>query len=232
MFIGSIVNALSVMLGSILGAFLRNITEQTKETMTHGLSLAVIAISIQMAIQTASFILVIICICLGGMLGEFFKIEDRMNQFGLLLQKRFANGNGNFAEGFVTASLVYVVGSMGIIGAIESGITGSNHTLFMKAIMDGFISIVLTASLGIGVFFSAFAVLIYQGALTLLAYLIAEGLPNQLLDPLMNEISAVGGIIILGIGLNMLKLTTIRTSNFLPSMIVLILIMSIKYYFF
>lgn len=102
----------------------------------------------------------------------------------------------------------------------------------MKAIMDGFISIVLTASLGIGVFFSAFAVLIYQGALTLLAYLIAEGLPNQLLDPLMNEISAVGGIIILGIGLNMLKLTTIRTSNFLPSMIVLILIMSIKYYFF
>lgn len=232
MFIGSIANALSVMLGSILGAFLRNITEQTKETMNHGLSLAVIAISIQMATQTKSFILVIICICLGGMIGEFCKIEDRMNQFGLLLQRHFANSGSNFAEGFVTASLVYVIGSMGIIGAIESGVTGSNHTFFMKAIMDGFISIVLTASLGIGVFFSAFAVLIYQGCLTLLASLIAEGLPTQLLNPMMNEISAVGGVIILGIGLNMLKLTTIRTSNFLPSMVILVLTMTVDYYFF
>lgn len=155
-----------------------------------------------------------------------------MTNLGLLLEKRFARGNGNFAEGFVTATLIYVIGSMGIIGAIESGISGNHQTLFTKAVMDGFMSIMLTASLGIGVLFSAFPVLIYQGIITIFASFIVRYLPPELLDSIMTEISAIGGLMILAIGLNVMKLTKIRVSNYLPGIIVLIIIMIVQYYYF
>lgn len=232
MLLGSIVNCLAIMVGSFSGIVLRNITEQTKDTVTKGISLGVIALAIQMSLQASSFIIIIISICLGGMIGEFLKIEDSMTQLGLFLENRFARGNSNFAEGFVTATLIYVIGSMGIIGAIESGVTGSHQTLFTKAVMDGLMSIMLTASLGIGVLFSAFPVLIYQGAITIFASVIVRYLPKELLDSLMNEISAIGGLMILAIGLNVMKLTKIRVSNYLPGILVLIVIMVIQYYYF
>lgn len=230
--LGSLVNCLAIMAGSFSGIVLRNITEQTKDTVTKGISLGVVALAIQMSLQASSFIVIIISICLGGMIGEFLKIEDSMTRLGLFLENRFAQGNSNFAEGFVTATLIYVIGSMGIIGAIESGVTGSHQTLFTKAVMDGFMSIMLTASLGIGVLFSAFPVLIYQGAITIFASVIVRYLPKELLDSLMNEISAIGGLMILAIGLNVMKLTRIRVSNYLPGILVLIGIMVVQYYYF
>lgn len=230
--LGSLVNCLAIMAGSFSGIVLRNITEQTKDTVTKGISLGVVALAIQMSLQASSFIVIIISICLGGMIGEFLKIEDSMTRLGLFLENRFAQGNSNFAEGFVTATLIYVIGSMGIIGAIESGVTGSHQTLFTKAVMDGFMSIMLTASLGIGVLFSAFPVLIYQGAITIFASVIVRYLPKELLDSLMNEISAIGGLMILAIGLNVMKLTKIRVSNYLPGILVLIGIMVVQYYYF
>lgn len=220
------------MAGSFSGIILRNITEQTKDTVTKGISLGVVALAIQMSLQASSFIIIIISICLGGMIGEFLKIEDSMTRLGLFLENRFARDNSNFAEGFVTATLIYVIGSMGIIGAIESGVTGNHQTLFTKAVMDGFMSIMLTASLGIGVLFSAFPVLIYQGAITIFASVIVRYLPTELLDSLMNEISAIGGLMILAIGLNVMKLTKIRVSNYLPGILVLIAIMVVQYYYF
>ena len=230
--LGSLVNCLAIMAGSFSGIILRNITEQTKDTVTKGISLGVVALAIQMSLQASSFIVIIISICLGGMIGEFLKIEDSMTRLGLFLENRFARGNRNFAEGFVTATLIYVIGSMGIIGAIESGVTGNHQTLFTKAVMDGFMSIMLTASLGIGVLFSAFPVLIYQGAITIFASVIVRYLPTELLDSLMNEISAIGGLMILAIGLNVMKLTKIRVSNYLPGILVLIAIMGVQYYYF
>ncbi|MDT2736341.1 DUF554 domain-containing protein [Enterococcus pseudoavium] len=232
MLLGSLVNFLAIVAGSLSGIVLRNITEQTKETVTKGIALGTIALAIKMSMQTASFTIIIISICLGGMIGEFLKIEDSMTNLGLLLEKRFARGNGNFAEGFVTATLIYVIGSMGIIGAIESGISGNHQTLFTKAVMDGFMSIMLTASLGIGVLFSAFPVLIYQGIITIFASFIVRYLPPELLDSIMSEISAIGGLMILAIGLNVMKLTKIRVSNYLPGIIVLIIIMIVQYYYF
>ena len=232
MLLGSIVNCLAIIAGSFSGIVLRNITEQTKDTVTKGISLGVVALAIQMSMQASSFIVIIISICLGGMIGEFLKIEDSMTRLGLFLENRFARGNGNFAEGFVTATLIYVIGSMGIIGAIESGVTGSHQTLFTKAVMDGFMSIMLTASLGIGVLFSAFPVLLYQGAITIFASVIVRYLPKELLDSLMNEISAIGGLMILAIGLNVMKLTKIRVSNYLPGILVLIAILVVQYYYF
>lgn len=230
--LGSFVNFLAIVAGSLSGIVLRNITEQTKETVTKGIALGTIALAIQMSMQTTSFTIIIISICLGGMIGEFLKIEDSMTNLGLLLEKRFARGNGNFAEGFVTATLIYVIGSMGIIGAIESGVSGNHQTLFTKAVMDGFMSIMLTASLGIGVLFSAFPVLIYQGIITIFASIIVRYLPPELLDSIMTEISAIGGLMILAIGLNVMKLTKIRVSNYLPGIIVLIIIMIVQYYYF
>ena len=232
MLLGSVVNCLAIIVGSFSGVVLRNITEQTKDTVTKGIALGVVALAIQMSLQASSFIVIIISICLGGMIGEFLKIEDSMTRLGLFLEKRFARGNSHFAEGFVTATLIYLIGSMGIIGAIESGITGSHQTLFTKAVMDGFMSIMLTASLGIGVLFSAFPVLIYQGAITIFASVIVHYLPKELLDSLMNEISAIGGLMILGIGLNIMKLTKIRVSNYLPGILVLIVIMMVQYFYF
>lgn len=230
--LGSVVNCLAIIAGSFAGVILRNITEQTKDTVTKGIALGVIALAIQMSLQASSFIIIIISICIGGMIGEFLKIEDSMTRLGLFLENRFARGNSNFAEGFVTATLIYLIGSMGIIGAIQSGVTGSHQTLFTKSVMDGFMSIMLTASLGIGVLFSAFPVLIYQGAITIFASIIVRYLPKELLDMLMNEISAIGGLMILAIGLNVMKLTKIRVSNYLPGIVVLIVIMIVQYYYF
>ncbi|MEG2643704.1 DUF554 domain-containing protein [Enterococcus sp. 22-H-5-01] len=232
MLLGSVVNCLAIIAGSFAGVILRNITEQTKDTVTKGIALGVIALAIQMSLQASSFIIIIISICIGGMIGEFLKIEDSMTRLGLFLENRFARGNSNFAEGFVTATLIYLIGSMGIIGAIQSGVTGSHQTLFTKSVMDGFMSIMLTASLGIGVLFSAFPVLIYQGAITIFASIIVRYLPKELLDMLMNEISAIGGLMILAIGLNVMKLTKIRVSNYLPGIVVLIVIMVVQYYYF
>lgn len=232
MFLGTIVNSAAILLGSLSGALFRNISEKTRETVTTGISLGVLALGIQMALQTNSFIVIMISICIGGMIGEFLKIEDRMNQAGLYLEKKFANGNGHFAEGFVTASLIYLIGSMGIIGAIESGVSGDHQTLFTKAVMDGFTSIMLTASLGIGVMFSAFPVLLYQGALTVFASILVRYLPQDLMNLLMNEISAIGGVMVLGIGLNILKITQIRVSNYLPGIFVLVTILICQYFYF
>lgn len=232
MLLGSVVNCLAIIAGSFAGVILRNITEQTKDTVTKGIALGVIALAIQMSLQASSFIIIIFSICIGGMIGEFLKIEDSMTRLGLFLENRFARGNSNFAEGFVTATLIYLIGSMGIIGAIQSGVTGSHQTLFTKSVRDGFMSIMLTTSLGIGVLFSAFPVLIYQGAITIFASIIVRYLPKELLDMLMNEISAIGGLMILAIGLNVMKLTKIRVSNYLPGIVVLIVIMIVQYYYF
>ena len=230
--LGSVVNSLAIICGSLLGTILRNISEQTKDTVTKGIGLGVIALGLQMAIKTDSFTLIIISLCLGAMVGEGLKIEAGMNRFGLFLQKHFAKTNGNFAEGFVTSTLIFVIGSMGIIGAIQSGVSGDHQTLYTKAVMDGFMAIMLTASLGLGVLFSSLPVFIYQGLITLLASVLVSYVPHTLLTILMAGISQIGGLLIVAIGLNIMKLTKIRVSNFLPSLVILVLFLTLKYLYF
>ena len=230
--LGSVVNSLAIIGGSLLGTILRNISEQTKDTVTKGIGLGVIALGLQMAVKTDSFTLIIISLCLGAMVGEGLKIEAGMNRFGLFLQKHFAKTNGNFAEGFVTSTLIFVIGSMGIIGAIQSGVSGDHQTLYTKAVMDGFMAIMLTASLGLGVLFSSLPVFIYQGLITLLASVLVSYVPHTLLTILMAGISQIGGLLIVAIGLNIMKLTKIRVSNFLPSLVILVLFLTLKYLYF
>lgn len=230
--LGSLVNGLAIIFGSLTGSILRNISEKTKDTVTKGISLGVIVLGIQMSFKTTSFIAILISLCLGAMIGEGLKIEDRMNQFGLYLEKRYAKKNSNFAEGFVTATLIFLIGSMGIIGAIESGVSLNHQTLLTKSVMDGFMSIMLTATLGVGVLFSAVPVFLYQGLIAILASVIMRYIPKELLDMLMIEISAIGGLMIFAIGLNIIGLTKIRVSNYLPGLIILIGIVSVHYYYF
>ncbi|MFD0897455.1 DUF554 domain-containing protein [Loigolactobacillus binensis] len=230
--LGSIVNGLAIVGGSLAGTVLRNISEQTKDTVTKGIGIGVIVLGLQMALKTNSFILILISLCLGALLGEGLKIETGMNRFGLFLQNHFAKNNSNFAEGFVTSTLIFVIGSMGIIGAIQSGVSGNNQTLYTKAVMDGFMAVMLTASLGLGVLFSSFPVFIYQGLITLLASVFVSYVPQALLTILMAGISQIGGLLIIAIGLNIMKLTKIRVSNFLPSLIILIIFQSVQYLYF
>lgn len=228
--LGSLVNGLAIIFGSLLGAVLRNISEQMKDTVTKGIGLGVVVLGVQMAFKTSSFIVILISLCLGAMLGELFGIEDKMNDLGLKLEKRFAKPGSNFAEGFVTASLIFMIGSMGIIGAIESGVANNHQTLFTKAVMDGFLSIMLTATLGVGVLFSAVPVFLYQGIIAFLASILMRYIPKELLDVLMMEISAIGGLMILGIGLNIMGISKIRVSNFLPGILILISIVLVQFY--
>ncbi|WP_086313527.1 hypothetical protein A5821_001037 [Enterococcus sp. 7F3_DIV0205] len=228
--LGSLVNGLAIIFGSLLGAVLRNISEQMKDTVTKGIGLGVVVLGVQMAFKTSSFIVILISLCLGAMLGELLGIEDKMNDLGLKLEKRFAKPGSNFAEGFVTASLIFMIGSMGIIGAIESGVANNHQTLFTKAVMDGFLSIMLTATLGVGVLFSAVPVFLYQGIIAFLASILMRYIPKELLDVLMMEISAIGGLMILGIGLNIMGISKIRVSNFLPGILILISIVLVQFY--
>lgn len=228
--VGSLVNGLAIILGSLLGAMLRNISEQMKDTVTKCIGLGVLILGIQMAFKTSSFIVILISLCLGAMLGEAIGIEHKMNNFGLKLEKRYTKPGSNFADGFVTASLIFLIGSMGIIGAIESGVANNHQTLFTKAVMDGFMSIMLTATLGIGVLFSAVPVFLYQGLIAVFASVLMRYIPKELLDLLMGEISAIGGLMIFAIGLNIMDITKIRVSNYLPGILILIGIVTIQFY--
>jgi len=226
---GVFINGLAIVMGSLTGVLLRNISEEMKETVTKGIGLGVIALGIQMAISTQSFTLIMISLSIGALIGEALKIETYMNKIGLFLQKRFSKSETSFAEGFVTASLIFVIGSLGIVGAIQSGATGNHETLYTKAVMDGFTAIMLTASFGYGVLFSFIPVVLYQGSIAILANFLVQLIPANFMDQLMNEISAIGGLMILGIGLNLLQLTKLRVSNFLPGIIILILFLSLKF---
>ncbi|WP_206911540.1 hypothetical protein IGL98_002134 [Enterococcus sp. DIV0840] len=228
--LGSLVNGVTIIIGSLLGAVLRNISEQMKDTVTKGIGLGVLVLGIQMAFKTSSFIVILISLCLGAMVGEGIGIEDKMNEFGLKLEKRYAKPGSNFADGFVTASLIFLIGSMGIIGAIESGVANNHQTLFTKAVMDGFMSIMLTATLGVGVLFSAVPVFLYQGTIAVFASVLMRYIPKELLDLLMGEISAIGGLMIFAIGLNIMSITKIRVSNYLPAILILIGIITVKFY--
>lgn len=230
--LGTIVNCAAIVAGSLAGTFLRNLKKDTQETVTRGIGLGVIALGIQMAIQNESFILILISLCLGAMVGEFLGIENQMKRLGLFLEKRFAKPGSNFAEGFVTATLIFLIGSMAIIGAIESGVSNNHQILFTKSVMDGFMAIMLTASLGVDVLFSAVPVLVYQGLITIFSSFLMSYIPNELLEVLMTEISAIGGLMILAIGFNILGIVKIRVSNYLPGLLFLILFVSLGYYYF
>lgn len=231
---GSIVNIVLIIVGTLIGRFLSNIPERMKETVMYGIGLAVVAIGIQMTFESNQILIVIISIVLGAVIGEWMDLDGKINSLGKWLEEKLPSkkeGPG-IAQGFVTATLIFVVGSMAILGAIDSGLRNEHDVLIMKGILDGFTSIILSSTLGIGVIFSAIPVFLYQAIITLLSTQISRFVPDILLDSFIAEMTAIGGLMIVGIGLNLIGITKIRVANLIPGIGVVAVIVTIVHVLF
>ena len=217
--LGTIVNTIAILFGGVLGLLFGGaLPEKIKKTVIQGIGLSVLLIGGSMALQTKNPLVVISSLVLGGILGEWIDIELRLQHLGQFLERRFTKrGQENeFTKAFVTSSLIYCVGAMAIMGSLESGLTGNNNILFAKSMLDGITSIVFASSMGIGVLASAVPVLIYQGAITSAAGSLQGVLSSQVIA----EMSAAGGLLIVGIGINILEIKEIKVGNLLPSIFI------------
>ncbi len=215
--LGTIVNTVAIIIGSLLGLVLRGgIPKKYNITIMQAISLAVILIGLKMALKTDAILLVIFSLVIGSLIGEFLKIEGRLESLGKRLETRFAKAGDEISKGFVFTSLIFCVGSMAIVGSLESGLTGNHQTLFAKSALDGISSIIFTSSLGIGVIFSSISVFIYQGLITASASLMKP----FLITPVINQMSAVGGLLIIAIGFNLLEIQKIKVGNMLPAIFI------------
>lgn len=231
--LGTIVNTIAIIVGSILGSFFTKIPEKIKVTVTHGMALAVVVLGIEMGFKSHQFLYVIGSLAIGGIIGEVIDLDGKLNHLGLWLERKVGNrGGGNVAKAFVTATLVYVIGALAIVGALDSGLRGNNEVLYTKAMLDGFFSVIFATTLGYGVIFSAIPVFLYEGIIALFATQIDKLIPNALMSTFINEMTSTGGILIFAIGLNLLNLTRIKTANLLPSIVVVGILVSIVYYLF
>ncbi|TYP79105.1 DUF554 domain-containing protein [Paenibacillus methanolicus] len=218
--LGTMVNGAAIIAGTLLGILLRGIPESMKNTVMHAIGLALLVLGAQMSLKTDNFLIVLLSLVIGALAGEAIKLEDKFTNAGLWLEKRVGSKEpGAIAQGFITSSLVFVVGAMAILGALDSGMKGNHDILYAKSVMDGFIAIVLTSTLGIGVLFSAIPILLYQGAIALFATQITRLVPDAIMDAMITELTAAGGIMILGIGLNLLGITRIKIANLLPGLV-------------
>ena len=213
--IGTLMNAAAIVAGGTVGQCLKKgIKDRYKTTIMQAISLSVILIGIRSALNATDLLEVIVCMAVGGLLGEVLRIEDKIEALGAYAEKRFSrSGDGGFSKGFVTASLVFCVGSMAIVGSLESGLSGNHDTLFAKSLLDGITSVVFASTFGTGVIFSALPVLVYQGAITLGASLLKPFLTPDVIA----QMSGVGGLLIAAIGINMLKVARIKVGNMLPA---------------
>ena len=234
MLVGSIVNALAILAGAAAGLLLKQaagrlssvlpdsaaLGARLQNIITQGLALCVIYLGVSGSLKGQNSLITILSMVIGALVGELLDLDGAMYRLGDWVQKKMARlapagGQASISEGFVTASLLFCVGAMAIVGALNDGLTGDHDMLFAKSLLDGVSSVVFAASLGIGVAFSAAAVLVYQGAIALLASFLAPFLG----DAVIAEMTCVGSLMIVAIGLNMLGLTKIKVMNLVPAML-------------
>lgn len=230
---GTLVNAVLIIVGTIVGRALRNIPDQMKETVMYVIGIAVVALGLQMGFESGNFVIVIISLVLGTVIGEWANLEGKLNDFGHWIELKLGakESKGSIAQGFVTATLIFVIGAMGFIGALESGLSNEHGVLISKGIIDGFTSIILASTLGIGVLLSAVPVFVYQGLVALFATQISLLIPESALDMFIQEMTATGGLMIVAIGLNLIGITKIRVANLLPGIVVVAFIVTAIYQF-
>ncbi len=225
---GTLANTGAILVGGCAGAILHNgIPDKYKAIILQGVALAVGVIGLSGTMQAMlslqkdgslgrSYIMIVIfSLLIGGVCGEFLRLEDRLEHLGLWLQGR-VKGSGGVAEGFVAATLLFCVGAMSIVGSIQDGLTGNASTLYAKSVLDGVISVVFASSMGWGVPFAAIPILLYQGSITLLAGVLRPWLTASVIA----QISAVGNVLIVGISINMLFPKKIRIGNLVPAVLV------------
>jgi uncharacterized membrane protein YqgA involved in biofilm formation len=208
---------LAIVIGGLVGLLLRGrLADRFNVIMMQGLGLTVLVIGLKMALQCQNSIIVLLSLVIGGLIGEALRIEDRFESFSHSLENRMGGAEGEFSRGFVAASLLYCVGAMAVTGAIQNGLTGDYSVLLVKSFLDGISALALSAGLGYGVIFSAIPVLMYQGAISLLAIWVKPILN----DAVVLEMSATGGVLILAIALATLQIKRIKIANFLPALLV------------
>ena len=221
---GPLVNAACVALGGAVGlAFGSRLPERIRAIVFQGLGLCVLMIGIKMALVTQQPIIVIFSVLIGSILGEVLRLETWLAAAGDFLKRRFRSSNPRFTEGMINASVLFCIGAMAILGSFDEGLRGDRTVVFSKTILDTFAAMALASAYGVGVLFSAIAVLIYQGTLTIFA----GALQPWITPASMNELTAVGGTLIVGIGLNLLEVTRIPLSNMLPSLLIVVMLASI-----
>ena len=218
---GTLINIATVLLGGTLGMlFGARLPERVRTTVIAGLGLFTAAIGIQMFTSSNNAIVVLLSLLFGGVLGEWWRIELRLQQMGAWLEERFAGGDGetegsNFIKGFLTASLVFCIGPLTILGSIQDGLTGDYELLAIKSVLDGFAALAFASSLGVGVLFSVIVILVFQGGLSLSA----TAASAIITDAMIAEMTAVGGVLLLGLAISsLLEIRPIRVGNFLPAL--------------
>ena len=224
--LGSIVNSLSVIIGSIIGIYFGSfLSEKIRKAVFQIIGLFTLALGMQMSLKTNQFLILLVSLIIGTIIGEVLSIEKGVESLSNKLKIKLQSENKLFSEGLITAFLLYCIGSMTFVGSIEEGIHQDRTLMYTKSLMDGITSILLASSFGTGVLFSAIPLLIFQSALTLGAHYFESYLHPELIT----EISAVGGIIIIGIGLNILEIKKIKVSNMLPALLLIIPIYHLMY---
>lgn len=218
MFLGTVVNTLAVIAGSLIGIVFRSrFPKNIREIIFQGLGLCTVAIGLSMTLKAENVLILIMSVLAGGVTGEWLDIAGRLDRLGDALKKRLKSKNDRFTEGLVSAFLIFCIGSLTITGAIDAGVRGNHTILLAKSVLDGFAAVALAATYGSGVFFSAFALLIFQGLLTLFAVWFQKFFTLAMI----HQLTATGGVLILGIGFNLLgiRAARIRTTNLLPALV-------------
>ncbi len=225
---GTLVNLVTVLVGSALGLLLRGrLPERIVRTTMQAIGLTTLFIGIDNAFdlnevsRPPGIIVALIALALGGILGEWWRLEEGLERLGETLKRRF-KGQGRFTEGFVAASLLFCVGPLTLIGSIQNGLTGDDSFLVLKSTLDGFAALALSATFGFGVIFSAVVIALYQGTLSLSAGLFANLIPDPANDPRVLLINGVGGLMIIGLGINLLEIKQIRVASLLPSLLLVV----------
>ena len=229
---GPVVNTLGIIFGALLGVIIKaavgtkknsaedGIFGEISDVIVKGVSLCVLLVGVTGAIKTTNIMIVIISVVLGGILGTLMHLDGGINALGEFIEKKTKGKLGSITEGFVTASLVFCVGAMAIVGSLNCGLTLEHETLYAKSLLDTIISVILASTLGIGVAFSALLVFAYQGIITLAASLLAPILS----ETAITEMTAVGSLLIIALSLNLLGLTKIKVMNYVPAIFIPILL--------
>ena len=220
--LGTVANAGAIIIGGIAGSFFRKgISERFSNIIMTVLGLFTLVLGMMFAVDSQNALVVVFSLVIGSVIGEWIDIEKRMNDLGDYVQGKLNSGEGSFSKGFVTASLLFCVGTMSIMGSLQSGLMNDHKILLMKSILDGTISVVFASTLGIGVVLSSLPVLVYQGSIALLASSVAP----YLSEAVITEMTAVGGVLLVGMGINLLEIKKLKVGNMLPAIFLPIILM-------
>lgn len=212
---------IAVIGGSIVGLLLHGrFPERFRRIAFQAIGLCTLVIGMQMALKAVDILILIVSLLTGAWLGEWMRLDERLRRLGDIIKKRTGRGDAHFTDGLVTATLLYCAGSLAIIGSLEEGLSGDRSLLYTKSVLDGFTSVILASSYGIGVLFSAIPLFIIQGSLTLTAGFLEPILPEAVIA----QVSAAGGVMILGLGLNLLEIKEVKVTNLLPALVVIVLL--------